>query len=373
MSTPGSYIVPSTTPQHNSNHKCELCDKCYSSATNLNKHIKNKHTVENYDIPQYCLFCSKLFANKIKLAHHIKGRKRNGIFIKGCGQKKQDERKKDKPEDIDDIINHCILDDLDDVSIPSEGSLPSEISDDVEDNSILQGYNENFISSINKQQLTVEQVAEKINKNNTKVILVPRSNEYLLGCAKANIDNIKSHPSLHDIACSSSEVNVKNMWKQLKKRNNIIKTVTLNINECKHKDSVMKCSQTCIWSKRHILFYKQQILLGLQAISELKITKAMWKEHILAHLKCLKKHTGDIENFVQFLKLNFSGKISDVITYLDDYSKDISSCNNIQSDIQSIIRPPPRQPAEKRTIQMDQTTRRHSKNRNVGIESVNVW
>ena len=211
MSSRRSNTAPSPIPKYISSHKCELCDNYYSCAKNLIRHIKEKHKVQNNDITQYCLFCGKSFASKRLLAQHIQGRKQNGNFIKGCRQKKQDEHKQDKLEEIDNIINNVILDDLPDVSIPSEGSLPSEISDDEEDNAIIQGYNENFISSINKQQLTVEQVAEKINKNNTKVILVPRSNEYLLGCAKANVDNIKLHPSICDITCHSSEVNVKLM------------------------------------------------------------------------------------------------------------------------------------------------------------------
>ena len=93
----------------------------------------------------------------------------------------------------------------------------------------------------------------------------------------------------------------------------------------KHLDSASECEQTCVFLQRRIRLHKQQILLGLEAISTNTLSRKQFFSFVISHLKLLKLNDKSYRNFIAFVKRSFYGEMLAVIAKIESEISDKSS------------------------------------------------
>ena len=301
-----------------SSFACDVCEKSYTTKSNLKQHKQKKHA-EEIDIVSYdCAKCDKNFATEKELKEHQSRKRKNRIV--GCDGKKAG--------------SSTVSDLFPDVSLSSIISETPSV-DDVQDEDLVfehnreKGCEEMAVDGI---ELEWNKLAFQLKKKNDILVMgdseeedgetreTPKTPGYMLGAQEGIVKSVKTHPDFNTQVADKSAVG--RVIKSRKKRDKMLLDIVVKADQSNaihtHKDEGVTCPPDCTYLKRRLALHKQQVLLGLVVIQELKITRQIWISFIGEHLRMLKRndwvHFGD---FQEFLRIKFSGTAADVVSHLE--------------------------------------------------------
>ena len=73
--------------------QCRMCEKRYSCAANLRKHVRKVHVARENCTSHLCVICGRGYNEKYRLNEHIKDVHKNGVFSCSLCNKKFKQRR----------------------------------------------------------------------------------------------------------------------------------------------------------------------------------------------------------------------------------------------------------------------------------------
>ena len=318
---------------------CQICGKKFRFDKGLRRHNLNKHSSNDdqetvCNVTQQiqkttvsskmfcCTFCTKMYSQQNTLNRHLRS--------------KHNAQEETEAEN-DFLDSSSSIDDLPSSPLPSLSTLEldSQTDQEAENRDRQSGYDDHFIGVSDRDLEDQTRVMKEKNdrdivmeiRDDENRIIETHSNSYLHGAAKAIVRNIVTHQEFQE------EVKCKDKSKEeklnIKKKSKLFEKVTVAKDQNnaihKHLDSASECEQTCVFLQRRIRLHKQQILLGLEAISTNTLSRKQFLSFVISHLKLLKLNDKSYRNFIAFVKRSFYGEMLAVIAKIESEISDKSS------------------------------------------------
>jgi len=282
-------------------YPCDECERSYTTKDNLKQHKKKKHPkATEVDFISYdCANCGKIFANNKELTEH-RSRERGGVTT-GCDAKSKASSSKVGSSKAGSSITDLFPDE----TLSSVASETPSIDDVREDDPVFASNREKGFNELDRDRANCSwaELASVLKSANDRLVqgqtiatgnankVIHKTPGYLLGAAEAIIKSVKNHQDFARKTEKPLTDAAVIVFESRKRRDDMLMDIAVTPTQSNalhlHSCEGSNCPPGCTYLRRRIGLHRQQILLGLVAISELygKISSPTWRKFLEEHLR----------------------------------------------------------------------------------------